>query len=863
MRTARFAAAASAFGLAAALALAPSVATAICTDPAGDIDANGSTNVVDVQCAIVTSLWALGGSDPAQEPACLSAFEAADLNCDGASTVVDVQLTILLALGQPLGTAVDADGDLCVDSCQDVDPCGDGICDAAGGEDCLSCEADCGACPSCCEASTDPGCAGDLDCEACVCGGDPFCCENAWDGFCVADAQDTCFDACGCVAPPATCVETVNCEINCLGDAGCVAACEADADPAILADAIALFDCIEANGCLEAVGQEAFDQCIADFCADELLICIPPEQGDCCESTVLPGCTNTACQDCVCAIDPFCCDSAWDGTCVLEATADCGSDCGCAGLTCVGGVNCALGCAGDAACIATCVAATDEAEAAAADAFQACLYDNGCAAAPDQATFDQCLAEFCATEADACLPEPPDCCVATELLGCPGNAACETCVCTADPFCCDTSWDTLCANQAVADCATECGCGAAADDCCVATGTPGCAVDPTCEACVCGIDPFCCDTGWDAICVEEAAVECQADCGCTPPVEDCCDATTTPGCPEGPACETCVCAADPFCCETAWDEFCVGEAETGCSAECGCTATALTCVETVNCHIGCAGDVACGDACDLAADPAELAAATALFTCIEVNLCLETPDQAAFDACLAANCADETDACVGTPVATDCLDTTNCVLGCGADAACASACLAVAEPGAGDLATALVDCLAVNGCLAAPDQPTFDQCIADFCAVEADTCINGGGGAGTATCIETVNCALPCGPTDQACIDACLGDTLPAELPLAEALAACIFDNACHLTANQTEFNNCLTANCLGETQACLDGAPPAGSNCCASKSGVGCDDAACESCVCALDPFCCDSGWDAICANEAADECAADCPCP
>jgi len=38
----------------------------------------------------------------------------------------------------------------------------------------------------------------------------------------------------------------------------------------------------------------------------------------CCE-TGAPGCTDTAVQDCVCAIDPFCCDVQWDELCVISA----------------------------------------------------------------------------------------------------------------------------------------------------------------------------------------------------------------------------------------------------------------------------------------------------------------------------------------------------------------------------------------------------------------------------------------------------------------------------------------------------------------------------------------------------------------
>jgi hypothetical protein len=51
-------------------------------------------------------------------------------------------------------------------------------------------------------------------------------------------------------------------------------------------------------------------------------------------------------------------------------------------------------------------------------------------------------------------------------------------------------------------------------------------------------------------------------------------------------------------------------------------------------------------------------------------------------------------------------------------------------------------------------------------------------------------------------------------------------------------------------------------SNCCSSHGGTGCDQPGCTNCVCQLDPFCCQTQWDAICADEAANECNNACQC-
>ena len=48
-------------------------------------------------------------------------------------------------------------------------------------------------------------------------------------------------------------------------------------------------------------------------------------------------------------------------------------------------------------------------------------------------------------------------------------------------------------------------------DCCAFNGSPGCE-DPTCEAAVCALDPFCCDNQWDWICGALAYFQCPAVC---------------------------------------------------------------------------------------------------------------------------------------------------------------------------------------------------------------------------------------------------------------------------------------------------------------------------------------------------------------
>ena len=95
-------------------------AGAICVDPAGDVNANGETSVVDVQCSALTILWAMGAlGNPA--PLCLNGSPSrTDLDCDGQLIVTDAMMLITLALGLPLNPVIDADGNQCVDGCESL-----------------------------------------------------------------------------------------------------------------------------------------------------------------------------------------------------------------------------------------------------------------------------------------------------------------------------------------------------------------------------------------------------------------------------------------------------------------------------------------------------------------------------------------------------------------------------------------------------------------------------------------------------------------------------------------------------------------------------------------------------------------------
>jgi hypothetical protein len=131
------------------------------------------------------------------------------------------------------------------------------------------------------------------------------------------------------------------------------------------------------------------------------------------------------------------------------------------------------------------------------------------------------------------------------------------------------------------DCDARCSCEASGEgDCCLPHGGPGCELS-ACEACVCDVDDFCCDSSigeWDRGCVDLASRPdlCAAVCTCEP-LSDCCfGRDDAAGCDEQP-CEECVCDIDDFCCSTdppgLWDEGCaeISRNPDECGFACSCS----------------------------------------------------------------------------------------------------------------------------------------------------------------------------------------------------------------------------------------------------------------------------------------------------
>jgi len=210
-----------------------------------------------------------------------------------------------------------------------------------------------------------------------------------------------------------------------------------------------------------------------------------------------------ACADTVCSIDSFCCDTEWDSLCVQQAEDWCGVSCGTGG--------------GSGSC-----------------------------------NHNECSTGSALSD---------------------GCSSCVTDVCNADSFCCTDTWDDICIEQAEYYCGLDCSGGGGGGACSHNECDTGAGLVQTCSSCadtVCSADSYCCDTAWDATCVMQAADWCGLSCGTgnNSCAHDECD--TGDGLySECSNCAGIVCGSDPYCCDTAWDATCVGEAEDWCGIFCG------------------------------------------------------------------------------------------------------------------------------------------------------------------------------------------------------------------------------------------------------------------------------------------------------
>lgn len=167
--------------------------------------------------------------------------------------------------------------------------------------------------------------------------------------------------------------------------------------------------------------------------------------------------------------------------------------------------------------------------------------------------------------------------------GIPGICASGTLTCQSGSLNCvqnqSASPTEICGNGLDDNCnsLTDEGCsGSCAHDKCV-TGTN---LASGCEPCVtqiCAVDPYCCSTSWDSLCVSRVRTTCNSlkcdEAKGTCPHTLCTTGVSsqpfTNGCDSAKAnCVSAICAVDSFCCTTDWDSICAGEVSSVCNKNC-------------------------------------------------------------------------------------------------------------------------------------------------------------------------------------------------------------------------------------------------------------------------------------------------------
>ncbi|MGA1018053.1 MAG: hypothetical protein ACO3YY_08720, partial [Phycisphaerales bacterium] len=271
-----------------------------------------------------------------------------------------------------------------------------------------------------------------------------------------------------------------------------------------------------------------------------------PGEGSCGEVHPTPGCSDGGCCQAVCDFEPFCCDVEWDDFCVASAVKICG----------IFQYNCPddpTAPANNCPTTATVVESGDvlpfstvNATPVAPDGCEA--YDpplgpdvwyqftapaNGTLVAStcDDADYDNKSRGYDIGDGNFDPADLPNLVVACndDGAGCSGFTSVLTMTVEANTtylvaiggyeFLTGSGNVTFTFEPDAAVCGDP-----GAGSCCEPQNGPFCAEGDCCET-VCAIDPACCDTQWDAICVNLAFVNCTPLCGEPIPPQEC----TNPG----------------------------------------------------------------------------------------------------------------------------------------------------------------------------------------------------------------------------------------------------------------------------------------------------------------------------------------------
>ena len=776
--------------------------------------------------------------------------------------------------------------------CMPVGPvCGDGDCNGWVGETCDNCPEDCGKCGDGCSPTGSAGCNG-CKCEDCVCAMDAYCCNVQWDSICVGECQDcggcggcepqcsnmdcgddSCGGSCGFCGPKETCKNGKcidQCQPSCLGKQ-----CGADS-------------------CGGSCGQ-----CPAGFKCDADFSCVPICTPNCNDKQCGPDGCNGLCG--LCGPDEAClsgsCQISWDCETLLNCLWDCPED----DEVCSGGCwqNASAEAQEQYIMIWQCVLEVCGPEPAEPCPGQAILNGecqdefNACLDCTPQCTGKQCGSDGCNGECGECPPGFDcdvygycDCMPSCDGQECGSDGCGGECGACPDGFVCNLFGNCVCLPQCEdKECGTD-GCGGSCGQCpvgfdcetglCVEGCKPQCVTDngtpkqcgpdgcgETCGYCPPGlsctpqglctqIGPVCGDQECE-LNKDENCLTCPKDCGqCE---GDCCESHNGVGC-DDMAVTKCVCSQDPYCCDSQWDQICANQAEDDCGADCGCEPQ-------------CAGKECGADGCGGSCGSCPVGA-----ICNDEDLCeVVCQPQCAGKDCGADGCGGTCGTCeVGEQcnAGGQCICVPNCWnKECGADG-CGGSC---GECGQFQTCTGSGKCgfvtpLCGDGNCMALLQENCDSCPQDCGACcgndncepayleNCNSCTEDCGiCCGNNFCEEQFgeacdNCPQDCGPCPAECGDESCDEAL------GESCNNCPEDcgvcpSSCGDGQCDADEENCVS--CPGDCGACQG-------DCCAANGTIGCQEPEVQDCVCAMDVYCCNIQWDNICANEAEEDCGADC---
>ena len=740
--------------------------------------------------------------------------------------------------------------------------CGDGVCD--DGESYALCPSDCPleSAPSNhpCESSSSPG-AAEESVVSCVCALDMWCCTNTWDAFCVQLAEEACDAMCDCSALTCTTDEGCGgCFGNaCVGEWVCVDGLCAQGEPVScdpsVGEGCLVNQCeVESGACVLSALDVACDDssaCTLDACDAESGLCVYSESGLCgsqhpCLTSELPGSGDADLQSCVCALDPYCCESAWDQACVEVASLSCGLECNCEtasdeSLACSSDDACAFCgedlCTGpyhcvEGLCVASAPVVCDTSEDTACTKSLCSPESGGCELISSDAFCDDgapCTLDACDTASGACSYTP--------IAECGKNHPCEesttptssspevtACVCALESSCCSEGWSELCVALSAEACAQSCDCEALDPE------ELPCESNAECAFCD---DGDLCNGAWlcqEERCVKTAAVSCDSsgDVGCIvntcvpssgackaepsdaacddldPCTADSCEAgsgacvnATDPLCgvnhpcfsapfptSKDPEVTACVCEIDAYCCESAWDASCVQKAEMQCNAQCTC--------DDPESPTLCEDDEAC-----LGCDDGDLCNGT--WMCVE-GVCQASGPEVSCPpleggGCLENSCLPQTGVCEAIPSAFKCDDADPCTLD-------------LCEPDGSCVNSPLEGCTLTHPCAPATTPSSNDPAVsACVCAFDAWCCET----SWDSVCVSEAmsECGAVCECADPASNATCAsdGDCAWCSADLCESPFVCesgqCVAGAGPVLCDTSDESECLSNQCNPSTGAC------------------------------------------------------------